>query len=138
MNLHKMLAARAEAGNPVRVGLIGAGKFGAMFLAQARLTRGLRALDRLAEQLAERKALLERLDRDDGGSARRCFDGRRAQTGTDVEDPLSRLRIDEIDHGGVDLGSPHPRQPAQITQRATHTTIGVVPVIIRVTRSIVA
>ena len=30
-----MLAARAEAGKPVRAGLIGAGKFGSMFLAQA-------------------------------------------------------------------------------------------------------
>ena len=44
MNLHKLLGERAEAGNPVRVGLIGAGKFGAMFLAQARLTSGLHIL----------------------------------------------------------------------------------------------
>ncbi len=44
MNLHKLLRARAEAGNPVRVGLIGAGKFGAMFLAQARLTTGMHVL----------------------------------------------------------------------------------------------
>jgi predicted homoserine dehydrogenase-like protein len=36
-----MLLARAEAGRPVTVALIGAGKFGTMFLAQARLTRGL-------------------------------------------------------------------------------------------------
>ncbi|HET7721557.1 MAG TPA: hypothetical protein VFK43_16430, partial [Acidimicrobiales bacterium] len=35
MNLHALAAARAAAGNPVRVGLIGAGKFGSMFLAQA-------------------------------------------------------------------------------------------------------
>jgi predicted homoserine dehydrogenase-like protein len=34
MNLHSLLAARVEAGKPVRVGLIGAGKFGSMFLAQ--------------------------------------------------------------------------------------------------------
>ncbi len=40
MNLHRLLAARAEAGRPVRVGLIGAGKFGSMFLAQARLVPG--------------------------------------------------------------------------------------------------
>ena len=44
MNLHKLLGARAEAGRPVRVGLIGAGKFGAMFLAQARRTLGLHVL----------------------------------------------------------------------------------------------
>ena len=44
MNLSRLLAARAEAGEPVRVGLIGAGKFGAMFLAQARRTVGLHVL----------------------------------------------------------------------------------------------
>jgi predicted homoserine dehydrogenase-like protein len=41
MNLHSMLAARAEAGKPVRVGLIGAGKFGSMFLAQVPFIKGL-------------------------------------------------------------------------------------------------
>jgi predicted homoserine dehydrogenase-like protein len=44
MNLHRLLAERAEAGEPVRVGLIGAGKFGTMFLAQARFTPGLHVL----------------------------------------------------------------------------------------------
>ena len=41
MNFHAMLAARAEAGKPVRVGLIGAGKFGSMFLAQVPSIKGL-------------------------------------------------------------------------------------------------
>ena len=41
MNLHRMLGARAEEGRPIGVGLIGAGKFGTMFLTQARLTTGL-------------------------------------------------------------------------------------------------
>ncbi|MFT6775795.1 MAG: putative homoserine dehydrogenase-like protein, partial [Paracoccaceae bacterium] len=41
MNLYTKLRARAEAGNPVRVGLIGAGKFGSMFLAQVRTTPGM-------------------------------------------------------------------------------------------------
>src|SRR6187397_1884255 len=41
MNLHALLLEREAAGKPVTVGLIGAGKFGTMFLAQARLTRGL-------------------------------------------------------------------------------------------------
>jgi predicted homoserine dehydrogenase-like protein len=44
MNLATMLKARAEEGRPIRVGLIGAGKFGAMFLAQARLTPGMHIL----------------------------------------------------------------------------------------------
>ncbi|MBT5413596.1 MAG: Gfo/Idh/MocA family oxidoreductase [Rhodospirillaceae bacterium] len=41
MNLHRLLAARAAAGKPVRVGLIGAGKFGSMFLAQLAHTPGM-------------------------------------------------------------------------------------------------
>lgn len=41
MNLHAKLRERAAAGRPVTVGVIGAGKFGTMFLAQARLTEGL-------------------------------------------------------------------------------------------------
>ena len=44
MNLYRMLRQRAEAGRPVTVGLIGAGKFGTMFLAQARQTPGLHVL----------------------------------------------------------------------------------------------
>ena len=41
MNLSAMLRQRAEAGRPVRVGLIGAGKFGSMILAQAQWISGL-------------------------------------------------------------------------------------------------
>jgi predicted homoserine dehydrogenase-like protein len=41
MNLHAKLVEREVAGRPVTVGLIGAGKFGTMFMAQARLTRGM-------------------------------------------------------------------------------------------------
>jgi len=41
VNLYSKLLERETAGRPVNVGLIGAGKFGTMFLAQARLTSGL-------------------------------------------------------------------------------------------------
>lgn len=41
MNLSRLLAERAAAGRPVRAGLIGAGKFGSMFLAQVPSTPGL-------------------------------------------------------------------------------------------------
>ena len=41
MNLHSLLQERAGGGQPVRVGLIGAGKFGSMFLSQVPSTRGL-------------------------------------------------------------------------------------------------
>jgi predicted homoserine dehydrogenase-like protein len=41
MNLHQLLKERAAAGRPVRVSLIGAGKFGSMFLSQIPTTPGL-------------------------------------------------------------------------------------------------
>jgi predicted homoserine dehydrogenase-like protein len=60
MNLSSMLRERAAAGRPIRIGQVGAGKFGTMFLSQARLTAGLhlmgladlmpsRARDRMTE-----------------------------------------------------------------------------------------
>lgn len=60
MNLYAMLQGRAERGMPLRVGLIGAGKFGAMFLSQALHTHGLHVLaiadldvERTRQQLAK-------------------------------------------------------------------------------------
>src|ERR1700731_2720815 len=41
MNLHHLLQARRAAGKPVRVALIGAGKFGSMFLSQVPHTPGM-------------------------------------------------------------------------------------------------
>jgi predicted homoserine dehydrogenase-like protein len=41
MNLHRMLLERKAAGRPVTIGIIGAGKFGTMFLSQARSTDGM-------------------------------------------------------------------------------------------------
>ena len=44
MNLHRLLQERAARGNPVRVVLVGAGKFGSMYLSQARRTPGIHIL----------------------------------------------------------------------------------------------
>ena len=41
MNLHRMLLARAAQRRPLRVALVGAGKFGSMYLAQAKHTPGI-------------------------------------------------------------------------------------------------
>jgi predicted homoserine dehydrogenase-like protein len=41
MNLTHLAAARDDAGRPIRVGLIGAGKFGSMFLAQVPTSKGI-------------------------------------------------------------------------------------------------
>ncbi|WCS27931.1 Gfo/Idh/MocA family oxidoreductase [Methylobacterium sp. NMS14P] len=59
MNLYRLLRERQEAGRPVTVALIGAGKYGTMFLAQARTTPGMQIVavvdldvTRAARQLA--------------------------------------------------------------------------------------
>ncbi|WEO76038.1 Gfo/Idh/MocA family oxidoreductase [Cryobacterium sp. SO2] len=41
MNLHKLLGEREKEGRPIRVGLIGAGRYGTMYLAQARNIPGI-------------------------------------------------------------------------------------------------
>ena len=53
MNLSRMLAERAAGGRPVRIGQIGAGKFGTMFLSQGRVTKGMH-LAGLADLMPER------------------------------------------------------------------------------------
>jgi predicted homoserine dehydrogenase-like protein len=42
VNLHRLLKTREDKGEPLRVGLIGAGKFGSMYLSQARRAPGVR------------------------------------------------------------------------------------------------
>ena len=53
VNLHALLLEREAAGKPVTVGLIGAGKFGTMFLAQVLLTRGMHVVG-IADLSADR------------------------------------------------------------------------------------
>jgi predicted homoserine dehydrogenase-like protein len=59
MSLHRMLLARAAEANPLRIGVIGAGKFGSMYLSQIPTTPGIHLLgiadlspDRARENLA--------------------------------------------------------------------------------------
>jgi predicted homoserine dehydrogenase-like protein len=61
MNLHRLLQDRAERRQPVRVVLIGAGKFGSMYLSQARRTAGIQVLA-VADLAPDRaRASLERV-----------------------------------------------------------------------------
>jgi len=53
MNLYHLLQRREREGKPLGVGLIGAGKFGSMFLSQARRTAGIHVLG-IADLLPER------------------------------------------------------------------------------------
>jgi predicted homoserine dehydrogenase-like protein len=61
MNLSSLLAQRAEAGKPVRVGLIGAGKFGSMVLAQAKHIPGYHVVGVADLDVARARASLARV-----------------------------------------------------------------------------
>lgn len=61
MNLYSLLRERAAKGRPVRVGLIGAGKFGSMVLAQARLIEGMHVVGVADLDVAKARAALDRV-----------------------------------------------------------------------------
>ncbi len=86
MNLHRLLLDRQDAGKPIRVVLIGAGKFGSMFLAQARVTPGIHLLA-LADLSAERaKAALTATGWDEAQSAAKSLAEAEAQGTTFITD----------------------------------------------------
>ncbi len=61
MNLSSLLLARAASGRPVRMGLIGAGKFGSMVLAQAQRIAGLHVVGVADLDVAKARASFERV-----------------------------------------------------------------------------
>ena len=74
MNLHRLLEERAARQRPVRVVLIGAGKFGSMYLAQARRTAGIHLLA-VADLAPDRaRASLDRVGWAPGRLAARTID----------------------------------------------------------------
>ena len=66
MNLHRLLLDRAAAGRPVRVALVGAGKFGSMYLSQARRTPGIHVLAVADLDPARARASLARVGWEEG------------------------------------------------------------------------
>ena len=60
MNLHRLLTERAEAHGPIRVGVIGAGKFSSMFLTQALNTPGIHVIGVADLSIERANAALER------------------------------------------------------------------------------
>jgi len=65
MNLSAMLADRVANGRPVRIGLIGAGKFGSMILAQARHIAGFHVAGIADLDVTKAKASLRRVHWDE-------------------------------------------------------------------------
>lgn len=97
MNLSRMLAARAAADNPVRVGVIGAGKFGSMYLAQAIRTPGIHVLGVADLDVERAKAALDRVHWPAEQYAATDFDDARASGRTFVTDDARALLAAGID-----------------------------------------
>jgi predicted homoserine dehydrogenase-like protein len=99
MNLHRLLLRRAAEGRPVRVGLIGAGKFGSMFLAQARTTAGLHLMA-VADLSPERaRAAMRNTHWPDEQAGARSFEEARTKGTTHLTDDAAAL----IAAGGIEV-----------------------------------
>ena len=98
MNLQSLLAARIEAGKPVRVGLIGAGKFGSMFLAQVPSIQGIEVARICDRDLDRAKAACRTVGWDAGRIARTLFSGRGS-------DACSDDRVDVVVEATGDPGA---------------------------------
>jgi len=98
VNLHRLLLARAAAGHPLRVGLIGAGKFGAMYLAQAKHTAGIHIVG-IADLAPERaRAALARTGWAPQRFAARSFAEAGTSNATHVtDDARSLIAAPEVD-----------------------------------------
>ena len=97
MFLTEMLAARAAEGRPVRVCLIGAGKFGSMFLSQVPTTKGLE-ITRIADLRPDAaKAACRAVGWDEGRIAAVAFD----------DDAFAALAADDVEVVVEATGNPH-------------------------------
>lgn len=98
MNLSSMLAQRHAEGRPVRVGLIGAGKFGSMVLAQAKHIAGYHIVAVADLDVAKARASLNRVGWDDAQYAARTL-GEAMDRGTTLvtDDAAALCAFDGID-----------------------------------------
>ena len=98
MNLYRMLLARAAAKNPLNVGLIGAGKFGSMYLAQSVHTPGVHVVG-IADLAPDRaRAALARTGWPVECYGARSFgDAKRTGTTFVTDDPVALIHATEID-----------------------------------------
>ena len=99
MNLYAKLLEREAAGKPVRVALIGVGKFGTMFLSQARLTRGMQVAGVADLDPARARSQLKTAGWPEEQYAARSLDDALKSGGLHVTDNARAL----IDHPGIDV-----------------------------------
>ena len=99
MNLATLLADRAAAGRPVRMGLIGAGKFGSMILAQTPRIAGLHVVGIADLDVAKARAALARVGWDAPAYAARSLGQALREGSTCVLDDAAALAAAE----GIDV-----------------------------------
>ena len=91
MSLYRLLCERAQANQPIRVGIIGAGKFASMFLAQALHTPGIHIMAVCDIEVARARATLDRLDWPQGRAAATSFAQAVRDGTTYITDDAARL-----------------------------------------------
>ena len=94
MNLHSKLLAREAAGRPVTVGLIGAGKFGTMFLSQAQSTRGMHVVGVVDLDVVRARAQLQTAGWPNASYAAASFADAHKQRTTVITDNAESLIVD--------------------------------------------
>jgi predicted homoserine dehydrogenase-like protein len=94
MNLHRMLRAREAAGNPIRIAMIGAGKFGSMFLSQVPKTPGLHVLGIADLSVARARAATQRVGWPAAATDARDADDALARRATCVTEDAATLIAD--------------------------------------------
>jgi predicted homoserine dehydrogenase-like protein len=99
VNLHAKLKERGAQGKPLRVGLIGAGKFGAMYLAQVPNTPGIHLVGIADLAPANARATLERVGWKPEACGARSLDGALAQGLTHVGEDWQAL----VAHPAIDI-----------------------------------
>lgn len=98
MSLYRQLQARSEADNPIRVGVIGAGKFGTMFLAQAMQLPGVHIVAVADINVPQAKSNLALTGwSKDQYSARSIFDAIKFGTTFLTDDASDLIKASEID-----------------------------------------
>ena len=107
MNLHRLLLQRAAEKKPLRVALIGAGKFGSMFLAQARHTPGVHivAVADIAPQRARESLARAGWDEEQYG-ARTLDEARKHGTTCVTDNVLGTITNDVVEIAIDATGSP--------------------------------
>ncbi len=94
MNLYAKLLERETAGRPVTVGVIGAGKFGTMFLSQARLTAGMHVAGVADLDVARAHSQLKTAGWPDGAYAAKSLDDAHKTRATAITDSAETLIAD--------------------------------------------